>query len=179
MEKNIISAGFGGQGVLLIGQLLCYAGMIEGKNVSWLPAYGPEMRGGTANCGVVLCDEEVGSPMVTEPDIAMIMNRPSLDTFEDSIKAGGLLLYNSSLIDTKPKRTDITIIGVPCNEIAGELGNDRVANMVMLGALIGAQGLVKKESLMAALSDVFGPSKAHLLPLNEQAMERGVTVARA
>src|SRR5699024_10889245 len=134
MEERVIMAGFGGQGVMAIGQLLTYGGMVENKNVSWLPSYGPEMRGGTANCGVIVSDEPVGSPVVVNSTSAIIMNKPSLDKFEDSIINGGKLFINSSLIEQKAKRDDIDIYYIPANEIADEIGNARVANMVMLGA---------------------------------------------
>ena len=136
MDMQLIIAGFGGQGVLLMGQLMAYAGMLDGREVSWMPAYGPEMRGGSANCSVVISDSPVGSPKVEDADVVIAMNRPSMDLFESSVVPGGLLIYNSSLIDTKPTRTDITVVPVPCNDIADSLGNGRVANMVMLGALM-------------------------------------------
>ena len=124
-----IFAGFGGQGVLLIGQLLAYAGMYEGKNVSWLPSYGPEMRGGTANCSVVVSDEPVASPVINKCDCVIAMNRPSLDKFEQNVLPGGKLFINSSIIDKKATRTDIDVYYVPCNEIADKLNNPKVANM--------------------------------------------------
>lgn len=170
---EIIIAGFGGQGVLVLGQVITYAGMLEDKNVSWLPSYGPEQRGGTCNCSVVVTDGEVGSPLVTKPSVAIIMNGPSFDRFEPTVKPGGLVLYNSSLVHEKPSRDDVQAIAVPANEIADELGNTRVANMVMLGAFIEATGLVKKESIEAALKEVISERHHHLIPLNMQAFERG------
>ncbi len=134
MEERIIIAGFGGQGVMAMGQLLTYAGMIEGKHVSWLPSYGPEMRGGTANCSVIVSSEPVGSPVVVNSTTAIVMNKPSLDKFEPSVNKGGRLFINSSLIEQKSKRDDIEVYYISANEIADELGNMRVANMVMLGA---------------------------------------------
>ena len=134
MEQQLIIAGFGGQGVLLIGQLLAYSGMLEGKEVSWMPAYGPEMRGGSANCSVVISDEPVGSPKVEDATAVIAMNRPAMEKFESSIVPGGILLINSSLIDVEPKRTGVKVVKVPVNDIAAELGNARVGNMVMLGA---------------------------------------------
>ncbi len=141
---------------------------------SWLPSYGPEMRGGTANCSVVVGDEPVGSPVVTEPDVAIIMNKPSLISFEKAVKPGGVLLYNTSLIDQKPTRTDITVVEVPCNDIAAELGNARVANMVMLGAYCRAAGHIALESVEDAMRHKLGEKKAHLMPINRQALDRGV-----
>lgn len=173
MKSEIISAGFGGQGVLSLGQLLAYAGMLEDKNVSWLPSYGPEMRGGTANCSVIVSDDPVGSPVVTEADAIIIMNKPSLEKFEPVLKAGGKMFINSSLIDTKPKRDDIDIYYIPASETAVELGNAKVANMIMLGAYIQATGAVKKNSIIEALGKVLGKKKEHLIPLNEKAYDEG------
>ncbi len=178
MEEQIIIAGFGGQGVLLMGQLLAQAAMDDGKNVSWMPSYGPEMRGGTANCAVVINDEPVGSPVVTEPSTAVIMNRPSLDTFQGIVIPGGALLYNSSLIDVKPNRTDVKIIEVPCNDIALQLGNSRVANMVMLGAYVKLTGIVTFDGVEEALRHKLGPSKEHLMPLNRKALEMGAACVK-
>jgi 2-oxoglutarate ferredoxin oxidoreductase subunit gamma len=142
MIEQVIMAGFGGQGVMSMGQLLAYSGMLEGKNVSWLPSYGPEMRGGTANCNVIVSDDEIGSPIVTEATAVIAMNLPSLDKFEHSVMPGGTLIINSSLIERKCSRTDIDVFYIPANEIADELGNNRVANMVMLGAYLKKTGIV-------------------------------------
>ena len=174
MTEEIIIAGFGGQGVMSMGQLLTYAGMLEGKNVSWLPSYGPEMRGGTANCCVILSDEEVGSPVVTQASAVIALNRPSLDKFEDAVVPGGLLFINSTLIDRKAARDDIQVIAVPANEIADELGNSRVANSVVLGAYLAkVDTSVSPASVIEALKKVLGPSKQNLIPLNEEALKRG------
>lgn len=178
MEAQFLIAGFGGQGVLLIGQLLAKAAMHEGMNVSWMPAYGPEMRGGEANCAVVISSEPIGSPLVTEPPIAVIMNKPSMLKFGPAMEKGGLMLYNSSLIDIKPGRDDITAVPVDCNGIAAELGNDRTANMVMLGAIIERTHAVTIDSAMEALKATFGPKKEHLLPINRKAMEAGAAAVR-
>lgn len=172
LEQNIF-AGFGGQGVLLMGQLLSYAGMLEGKEVSWLPSYGPEMRGGTANCSVVISDEPVASPVVTSASAVIAMNRPSLEKFEKSVQPGGMLFINSSMIDQKPQRTDIETFYVPCNQIAEALGNAKVANMVMLGAYIAKAKCVELESILTALLKKLGENKAHLIPLNREALKRG------
>lgn len=179
METKVLFAGFGGQGVLLMGQLLSKAAMHESLEVSWMPSYGPEMRGGEANCGVVIGDEPIGSPLVTEPDVAVLMNRPSLDKFEPSVASGGVILYNSSLIDRKPGRNDVRIIAVPCNEIAAELGNARVANMVMLGAYNAVAKLLPMESLIEALRETLGKEKEKLIPLNQKAMEAGAKCTEA
>lgn len=178
MEERIVVAGFGGQGVMAIGQLLTYAGMIENRHVSWLPSYGPEMRGGTANCNVIVSDEAIGAPVIEEASAVIVMNKPSLDKFEDNVIRGGKLLINSSLIDKKAVRNDIDIYYIPANEIASELGNDRVANMVILGAYLEATKLVKEESVLEAFTKVFGENKAHLLPLNKEAIEKGMEAAK-
>ena len=178
MEAQFLIAGFGGQGILLIGQLMAKAAMHEGKNVSWMPSYGPEMRGGEANCAVVISDEPIGSPLVTEPPVAVIMNLPSLKKFEPAMEKGGTLLYNTSLIEAKPQRTDTKVLPIPCNEIAESLGNGRVANMVMLGAIIAATGAISIDSAMDALKDAFGEKKADLLPLNRKAMEAGMNAVK-
>lgn len=177
MKNEIISAGFGGQGVLLLGQLVTYAGMIEDRNVSWLPSYGPEMRGGTANCSVIVSSDPVGSPVVTEADAVIVLNKPSLDKFEKTLKPGGKLFINSSLIDKKATRDDIEVFYIPANELAAELGNAKVANMVMLGAYIAASGIVSKESIMKAFEKVLGERKAHLIPINEKAFDEGAKLA--
>ncbi|MGI6663862.1 MAG: 2-oxoacid:acceptor oxidoreductase family protein [Christensenellaceae bacterium] len=173
MKFELISAGFGGQGVLLLGQLIAYAGLDEGKNVSWLPSYGPEMRGGTANCSVVVSDEEVGSPVVVQPDCVVVMNRPSLEKFEHTIAPGGKLFINSSIIDVKAAREDIDVYYIPASEIANELGNARVANMVMLGALLAETAVVSPKTAIACLARSFGERRAHLIPVNEEALEKG------
>ncbi len=178
MQERVIMAGFGGQGVMSMGQLLTYAGMIEDKNVSWLPSYGPEMRGGTANCNVIVSSDPIGSPIITEATAAIVMNRPSLDKFEDDIVANGNLVINSSLINRKAEREDVNVYYVPANEIAVELGNSKVANMVMLGAYLELTKVVKTETIVEALKKVFGERKAHLLPLNEKALAKGAEAVR-
>lgn len=174
--EDIIIAGFGGQGILFIGKLLAYAVMKEGRNVTWIPSYGPEMRGGTANCTVVISDEEIGSPVITAPHSLIIMNNPSLEAFETRLKPDGLLVINTSLVTLQPKRTDINIIRVPANKIAIEVGNDKVANMVMLGAYIAKKRTVAKESILEALKKVLGPQKEELFQLNKTAFERGMEI---
>ena len=178
MTERIICAGFGGQGVLLMGQLLAYAGMREDKDVSWIPSYGPEMRGGTTNCSVIVSDGEIGSPVVVEADTVIVMNRPSLEKFEKSVAPGGKLFINSTLIDLKATRDDIEVYYVPVNEIADSLGNFRVANIVMLGAYLAKTGIVKPESIIETLREKFGEKKAHLIPLNEKALVEGENVVK-
>lgn len=174
---EIILAGFGGQGVMSMGQMLAYAGMIEEKNVSWIPSYGPEMRGGTANCAVVVTAGEIGSPIVTEPDVVIAMNLPSMDKFESKLKPGGILIYNSSLIDREGGRDDIIVIAVPANEVANELGNSRIANMVIMGTLLAKTNVVSTDSIKAALRKVLPSHRHDLLEVNENAMERGAEYA--
>ena len=158
MENKVICAGFGGQGVMSMGQLLAYAGMIEDKHVSWLPSYGPEMRGGTANCGVTVSDEEIGSPIITnDADIAIVMNLPSLIKFEKDVKPGGKIFVNSSLIEKKVERTDIEVYYIDANKIAADIGNIKAANLVMLGAVLKSTPIVDIESILEAFKKVFGP----------------------
>lgn len=178
MLYQLISAGFGGQGVLLLGQLVAYSGLAEGKNVSWLPSYGPEMRGGTANCSVVVSDDEVASPVVTEADTVVVMNRPSLEKYESLVAKGGKLFVNSSIIDVKATRTDIDVYYIPANELAEELGNGRVANMVMLGAILEKTGVVSPKTAIECLAKSFGEKKAHLVPVNEKALECGANAVK-
>jgi len=177
MKTEIISAGFGGQGVLLLGQLITYAGMLEDKHVSWLPSYGPEMRGGTTNCHVIVSSDPVGSPVVTEADVVIVLNRPSLDKFEKILKPGGKLFVNNSLVDKKPRRKDIDVHYVPASDIATKLGNVKIANMVMLGAFVSVCKTVLKDNVMCALKEFFGSRKAHLIPLNLKAFNKGAAIA--
>ena len=178
MEERIVVAGFGGQGVMAIGQVLTYAVIIDNIHVSWLPSYGPERRGGTTNCNVIVSDESIGAPVIEEASAVIVMNKPSLDKFEDDVIKGGKLFINSSLIDKKAVRNDIDVYYIPANEIANKLGNDRVANMVILGAYLEATKLVKEESVLEAFTKVFGENKAHLLPLNKEAIEKGMEAAK-
>lgn len=178
MEKQFLIAGFGGQGVLLIGQLIAKAAMLEGREVSWMPSYGPEMRGGEANCAVVVSDEAIGSPLVSEPPVLVAMNKPSLIKFMPKMACGGTLIYNSSLIEGVELRDDIKVIAVPCNEIAAKLDSDRVANMVMLGAIQQATDVCGDESIHATLVDWLGEKKAALVAVNEQAVAAGREAAK-
>ena len=179
VNEKVICAGFGGQGVMSMGQLLTYSGMVEGKQVSWLPSYGPEMRGGTANCNVMVSDTMIGSPIITnDATCAIVMNLPSLDKFEADVTADGLVLVNSSLIEKKVARTDVKAVYIPANEVANELGNPRVANMVMLGAYIELNSPVALATVKETLKKLFGASKSHLIPINEEALERGAALAK-
>lgn len=179
MEKQFLIAGFGGQGVLLIGQLIAKAALHEGREVSWMPSYGPEMRGGEANCAVVVSDEPIGSPLVSEPPVLVAMNKPSLLKFMPKMPVGGTLLYNASLITGVELRGDIRALPVPCNEIAAELGNERVANMVMLGAIQQTTDVCGNDSIRATLEDWLGEKKAALVAVNEQAVEAGRKAVQA
>ena len=172
--ERLIFAGFGGQGVMSMGQMIAYAGMIENKHVTWCPSYGPEMRGGTANCSVVVSDELVGSPIVShDATAAVIMNLPSLTKFEKDVLPNGVLLINSSLIEKKASRNDIRVAYVEANKIAGDIGNPKAANMVMLGALLTLQNIVSFDSIQQAFLNVFGERKKEFLPGNEKALNAG------
>ena len=174
MELEVIFAGFGGQGILLSGKVLARAGMDQGLEVTWLPSYGPEMRGGTANCTVVLSDKPIGSPIVDAPGALVAMNLPSLDRFEPRVESGGVIVYNSSLISRDLKRDDVRGIPVPVNDIARELGNPRVINMVALGALLKASGVVPLEAAAEAMAhEMRERGRDRLIEINRQALERG------
>ncbi len=174
MEDRVILAGFGGQGVMTIGQLLAYAGLEEDKNVSWMPSYGPEQRGGTANCHVLVSDGPIGSPVITEATGVIVMNRPSLEKFESYLVPKGILVIDSTLIDVKASRNDVETIYVPADEIAGDIGNPKAANMIMLGAYVRRTGVVKMESLFNALEHVWGStSKKRFVQPNIEAMKKG------
>lgn len=175
MQTEIIIAGFGGQGVLFAGQLLAYAAMDEGKEVTWIPSYGPEMRGGTANCTVVIADEEIGSPMVRHPKAVIAMNLPSLDKYEPQVAPGGLMVINSSIINRAPTRTDIKAVMVPGNEIAETLGDRRMTNMVLLGALLANLPVLSIEALERALKGHLPARHQRLLPTNLQAIAQGAS----
>ena len=175
MEKTFIFAGFGGQGMLLIGKFMAMSCMLDGKHVSWLPSYGPEMRGGTANCCVVLSDEPIVSPIVLEPTELIAMNLPSLLKFEPSVVENGTVFVNSSIISDKVQRSDLRAIYVPCLEIAQELGNLKVANMVMLGAYMEAMKNVGTDTIKEMLVHMFTGPKAKLVDLNIEALKRGAT----
>lgn len=172
MEK-IIVAGFGGQGALSLGQLIAYAAMFENKAVTWLPSYGPEMRGGTANCSVVVDDKAVASPIIAVPDCLIALNKPSLDKFVNNVRAGGLVLVNSSLISEKVARDDVKVVYVDANRLAHEeAGNDKVANIILLGAYIRHSGLFDKEVMYKTIQKVFA-SKAKVIPVNLKAFDIG------
>ncbi len=179
MLEELIIAGFGGQGVMSMGQLITYAGMIENKNVAWIPSYGPEMRGGTANCAVTVSDREISSPVVTEPTTVIIMNQPSLKKFLPILKPGGLLLINSSLVTADISRDDLRVLEIPSNELANEkLDNTRVANIIILGAYIEITKVVTIDSIIESLKKVLPERRHNLIPLNRQALELGAEFAK-
>jgi len=173
MYLDLMIAGSGGQGILLAGKLLAWAGMLEGMNVTWFPSYGAEMRGGTANCTVIISDEIIGSPIVQNPGAFIIMNLASLERFEKKVKPGGIILLNSSLVKRDGQRKDLDIFKIPANEIAEEVGDRRVANMVMVGAFINKTGMLPLKRVKEALRDVIPGNKISLLGLNEKAVEAG------
>lgn len=175
--EEIILAGFGGQGVLSIGMALSYSAIIEGKETTWMPSYGPEMRGGTANCIVILSDEKISSPILTTFDSGIILNEPSLEKFEHAIKPGGVLFYEESTIITPPTRNDITVIKIPAITEAVALKTKQVANMIMLGAFLEVRPVVKIETVLQALKKVLPERHHHLIPLNEKAILRGKELA--
>ena len=177
-QYEVTWAGFGGQGILVAGQLLSYTGIEEGKNVVWIPSYGPEMRGGTAYCTVVISDTRIGSPIINNPQAACVFNRPSFDKFSPRVRSGGLLLVNSSLINTTTDRTDITEILVPANQMAIDAGNVKAANIAMLGAFVGASGIVKYENLKAVIKEKLGKKK-EILSVNLAVLEQGFQLAKS
>lgn len=177
--RNIIAAGFGGQGIMAMGQLISYAGMLEGKHVSWLPSYGPEMRGGSANCSVVVSTEPVGSPVISKATDVVVMNGPSLEKFENNVEPGGNLFINSSLCKVEPTRDDVNIFTIPVSDLANHVGNSKVANMIMLGAFLAVTDLVKLESVVKAFTKVYGDSKKKLLPINEKALDTGIDAVKS
>ena len=179
MYFDLIIAGFGGQGVMFIGNLLAHAAMLENRNVTYLPVYGVEMRGGTANCTVVISDENIGSPSITNPIVSIVMNKPSLVKFGPRVKKDGLLLVNSSLI--KPEEVEVEgpeVMLVPSTELAAEAGNDRLANMIFLGVLIGKTEVASLEHVEQALVETAGSISEELLKVNMRAIERGVAFGR-
>jgi 2-oxoglutarate ferredoxin oxidoreductase subunit gamma len=178
MIEELVVAGFGGQGVLSLGMTLAYAGMAEKKEVSWMPSYGPEMRGGTANCITILSSKKISSPIISKFDSAIILNQPSMDKFAAHIKPGGLLLYESGNIFKPSKRTDIEIIGIPATTEAGKMKNARIMNMIILGAYLRLKPVVKNESILEALKAVLPEKYHHLLVINQQALEKGASMVQ-
>ena len=177
MTKKILFSGFGGQGVLMMGYVLGVSAMRDGKNVTYLPSYGAEVRGGTANCTVVVSDEEIFSPVASSPDYAVIMNKPSLVRYESALKASGIIILNSSLVDRDPLRDDVEVVRIPANDIAKELGSDRTINMIMLGAFVAKTGITTLDSIMKGLTEIVKGKKASVMDLNRKGLDRGAEYA--
>lgn len=176
MKKEIIIAGFGGQGVLSMGKILAYAGLMEGKEVTWMPSYGPEQRGGTANVTVILSDERISSPVLNTFDIAIILNQPSMEKFESKVKPGGILIYDGYGIHTTSQRTDINIYRIDAMDTATEMQNEKVFNMLILGGLLGICPMVKIDNVMLGLKKSLPERHHHLLPMNEKAIRKGMEI---
>jgi 2-oxoglutarate ferredoxin oxidoreductase subunit gamma len=177
MTQKIRCAGFGGQGIVLMGRLIAYSAMVDGKHTTFFPQYGAAMRGGTANCSVIVSDGEIAAPTVDEPDVVLIMNGPSLDKFEDTVKPGGWIFYNSSLIEREVKRDDVNVVKVPANELAEETGSARAANMIMLGAFAGKLGTVALDTLKTkSLSAQMHGKSENVMELNRKALDRGAAL---
>ena len=173
MTNQILIAGFGGQGVLFAGKFLAYKGLLEEKQISWLPSYGPEMRGGTANCSVIISDEPVGSPIVSHPDALIAMNLPSLDKYESAVVPGGKVFIDSTLIGRKAVREDIDAYYIPATKMAADAGIPTLANMIILGKMIKETGAVSFEDLMSAMKKVVSAKRAELMDINIKALEAG------
>lgn len=178
MVFELVCAGFGGQGVMLMGQILAYAATFEGKEATWFPSYGPEMRGGTANCQVVVSDEPITSPILSRPQTAIVLNKPSFFKFEPLVAPGGFLFVNRSLVDTSSERNDIEVFLIPATEIAQEIGSLQVANMVLLGAYVEKLKPVQFSSMEKVLEKLMTGGKARFLPLNKKALNRGREIVR-
>lgn len=179
MTEEIIIAGFGGQGVLSMGMILCYSGMMENKEVSWMPSYGPEMRGGTANCITIISDSKVSSPIIANFDTVIALNQPSLDKFESAVKPGGMLIYDSTNIINPPKRTDINVYGIDASNEAARMNNTKVMNMIILGAFLKKKPIIAMENIKEGLKKVLPERYHHLIPLNEEAMAKGMEMIEA
>lgn len=178
MQTSIIIAGFGGQGVLFAGQLLAYAGMDAGLHVTWIPSYGPEMRGGTANCTVVIGDDPVGAPIVSRPDVAVVLNAPSFEKYEPLVKPGGVLVVNSAIVTQKSGREEIDVVYVPANTIAEEAGSTKMLNMATVGALLACRPVLTIADIIQALRNHLPESKHHLLAANIDVLQQGYEVAK-
>ena len=174
MTHQILIAGFGGQGVLFAGKFLAYKGMVEDLNISWLPSYGPEMRGGTANCSVVRSDKPVGSPVFARSTELIALNEPSLSKFEADVLPGGTVFVNSDVVTDKVSRPDLTAYYIPCSKLAEEVGNPKVSNMVMLGAYVAATKILKPETIETMIAEMFSGAKAKFIPLNIEAFRKGM-----
>ena len=178
MTTKIILAGFGGQGILYASKTIAKLAMHDGKNVSWLPSYGPEMRGGTCNCGVIVSDEPIGSPVVNDADVVICLNQPSMEKFEKQLKPGALMILDSSLIKTRPTRTDIKVIAMEASDIASELGKMMFAPITMLGCMATATGCFSRDSFEKSLYEILPERKHNLIPINMEAFDRGAAFAK-
>ena len=178
MHEEVIVAGFGGQGALFAGQLLTYTGLDEGFHVSWIPSYGPEMRGGTAHCTVIVSDDPVGSPIIREPTVCIVMNPPSMDKYEPLVRPGGILVINSTLARQKSERSDISAVYVPANELAAEVGNVKMANVVLLGAMLGTREILPIDSVKRTMDEHIPERRKHIIEPNKRALDRGVQFVR-
>ena len=179
MERSTIIAGFGGQGILFAGKVLAEAALVEGREVLWIPSYGPEMRGGTAHCTVIVSDEEIGSPIVRHPAAAIVLNIPSLERYEPLVKTGGVLVVNASLVDRAPQRRDVRSLMIPATETAEALGEKRMANMVLLGAFLQAEPIFTLEAVGKALGNHIAEHRRKTVPANLEALRRGAELAQA
>lgn len=177
MKEEIIIAGFGGQGVLSMGKILAYAGLMDNLEVTWMPSYGPEQRGGTANVTVIVSDEQISSPVLDTYDTAVLLNQQSLDKFENKVKAGGTIIYDPSGIHRVPERTDVKVVAVDAMTAAIEMNNSKTYNMILLGALLKQRGLVSVDAVVKGLKKTLPERHHHLIPLNEQAIKRGMELA--
>lgn len=178
MTEEILIAGFGGQGVLSMGQILCYSGVMQNKEVTWFPSYGPEMRGGTANCTAIISDEKISSPIVNTYDTVIVLNQPSMDKFEQTVKPGGLLIYDSNGITRHPVRKDITVCVMDASEEAIKMNNTKIMNMIVLGGFLKMKPIIALENVLKGLAKVL-PERYHkLIPLNEQAIRKGMEIIK-
>ena len=173
MEYQIVIAGFGGQGLLFAGKVLAYAALTEQRELSWLPSYGPEMRGGTANCNVIISDSPVGSPIVQNPNVLMVMNTPSLDKYEKSVAPGGKIFVDSTLISWKVEREDVEVFYIPATKMASDMGMPTLANMILLGAIVKATGCITDAGMLAGLNKIIPAKKANLLDANLKCIQAG------
>ncbi len=178
MTEEIIIAGFGGQGVLSMGQILCYSGVMQGKEVSWMPSYGPEMRGGTANCTAIISDDAISSPVLTKYDTAIVLNQPSLDKFENSVKPGGLLIYEENGMTRKPQRKDINIFSIAAYDESVKMNNTKVFNMIVIGGFLKVRPIIELENVIKGLKKVLPERYHHLVPLNEDAIHKGMGIIK-
>jgi 2-oxoglutarate ferredoxin oxidoreductase subunit gamma len=178
MHEEVIISGFGGQGALFAGQLLAYTGMDEGWHVTWIPSYGPEMRGGTAHCIVIVSDDSIGSPIIRQPTACIVMNPPSMEKYEPRVKPGGVLVANSTLVRATSERADLSTVYIPANELAAELGNVKMANVVLLGALLGTREILPIDSIKRTMEIHIPERRKHIIEPNKRALDRGVAFVR-